>query len=137
MNNGNFNNVYNGYNSYPYNWDRLNTNIQYTTSLEEALSRCNTRGTENVFFHQDQQIFYRIKVEQDGRKYWQGFQYGPITQIDNTPVVRQDLTVFEDRLKAIENLLFKGEVNHEQSDGQVSIPVAINDESTSSSVSRS
>lgn len=123
-------------NQYAYNnWDRPTTNIQYCTSLEEALSRCNLRGTENVFFHQDQQIFYRIKVEQDGRKYWQGFQYGPMTQIDNTPVVRQDLAAFDDRLKAIENMLFKGDVNDEQSDGQVSI--SINNESSAGSVSRS
>lgn len=125
-------------NQYNYDgWDRPISNIQYCTSLEEALSRCNIRGMENVFFHQDQQIFYRIKVEQDGRKYWQGFQYGPLTQIDNTPVVRQDLVTFEDRLKVIENLLFKGEVNNEQSDGQVSIPITINNDAASGSVSRS
>ena len=115
----NWNNQY-GYN----NWDRPSTNIQYVTSLEEALSRSNIRGSENVYFHQDQQIFYRVKVEPDGRKYWQGFQYGPITQIDNTPVVKQDLMAFEDRLRAIENLLFKGEVNNEQSNGQVSVSTA-------------
>lgn len=110
-------------NQYSYNWDGHVSNIQYCTSLEEALSHCNMRGTENVFFHQDQQIFYRIKVEQDGRKYWQGFQYGPINHIDNTPVVKQDLTQFENRLAAIENLLFKGVNNNEQSDGQISIPI--------------
>ena len=125
-------------NQYSYNdWDRFTTNIQYCTSLEEALSRCNIRNTENVFFHQDQMVFYRIKVEQDGRKYWQGFQYGPISQIDNTPLVRQDLVNFEDRLKVIENMLFKGDVNYEQSDGQISVPVTPNDGSASGTISKS
>ena len=120
-NNANFNN---SFNSSPYGaWDRPSGNIQYTPSLEDALSRCNIRNTENVIFHQDQQIFYRIKVDQDGRKYWQGFQYGPIAQIDNTPVVRQDLIRLEDRLKAIENTLFNGGSNDEQSNGQISVSI--------------
>lgn len=113
-------------NQYTYNnWDRPVSNIQYVTSLEEALSRSNTRGTENVYFHQDQQIFYRIKVEQDGRKYWQEFMYSS-NQVDNTPVVMQDLINLENRLKTLENLLIRKEtVRNEQSDGQ--IPVQTNE----------
>ena len=116
-------------NQYGYsNWDRPSTNIQYVTSLEEALSRSNMRGTENIYFHQDQPTFYRIKVEQDGRKYWQEFMYSS-NQVDNTPVVKQDLLAFEDRLKTIENLLFRKEnVNNEQSNGQISVPT--NDDSS-------
>lgn len=123
-------------NQYGYNnWDRPSTNIQYVTSLEEALSRSNMRGSENVYFHQDQQIFYRVKVDYDGRKYWQEFTYSS-NQIDNTPVVKQDLKYFEDRLNTIENLLFRKENStNEQSDGQVSI--SINNESSAGSVSRS
>lgn len=123
-------------NQYSYNnWDRPSTNIQYVTSLEEALSRSYTRGSENVYFHQDQQVFYRIRVDTDGRKYWQEFMYSS-NQIDNTPVVKQDLKYFEDRLSAIENLLFRKENStNEQSDGQVSI--SINNDSSAGSVSRS
>ncbi len=121
-------------NTYAYSWDKPISNIQYCTSLDEALSRCNMRNTEDVFFHQDQPIFYRIKVEQDGRKYWQGFQYGPITQIDNTPVVRQDLKNFDDRLKTIENLLFKGEMKNEQSDGQISISAEFDESNAKSTI---
>lgn len=123
-------------NQYSYNnWDRPTSNIQYCTSLEEALSRCNMPGTENVFFHQDQMLFYRIKVERDGRKYWQGFRYSLNENIDNTPVVKQDLLNFDERLKAIENVLFNGGTKNEQSDGQVSI--SINNDSSAGTISRS
>ena len=40
--------------------------ITYVTSLEEALSKCNNRNTESVYFRQDLPIFYRIKVDNDG-----------------------------------------------------------------------
>ena len=125
----NWNNQYTG-----YGWDRPSSNIQYCTSLEEALSRSNRPNTEDVYFHQDQMIFYRIKVERDGRKYWQGFKYGPIEQIDNTPVVRQDLQSFDDRLKAIEQMLFKGGNSNEQSNGPISVSTA---ELTTDSVQQS
>ena len=120
-------------NQYSYNnWDRPVSNIQYCTNLQDALSRCNTPNTENVFFHQDQMIFYRIKVERDGRKYWQEFMYSSNGYVDNTPVVKQDLQAFDDRLKTIENLLFrKGDVNNEQSNGQVSISANESTESVS------
>ena len=99
------------------NWDRPVSNIQYCASLEDALSRCNRPNTENVFFHQDLPIFYRIKVDFDGKKYWQDFMYSS-NQIDNTPVVKQDLKCFEDRLNAIENILFRKESEiDEQSNG--------------------
>ena len=105
-------------NQYSYNnWDRPSTNIQYVTSLDEALSRSNVRGSENVYFNQDQPIFYRVKVEHDGRKYWQEFMYSS-NQIDNTPVVKQDLLGLEGRLTTLENLLLKKEnVTDEQSNG--------------------
>jgi hypothetical protein len=108
-------------NQYRYSsWDRQTTNIQYVTSLEEALSRSNIRSSENVYFHQDQPIFYRIKVEPDGRKYWQEFPYGSPKQVDNTPVVKQDLIDLEGRIKCLENLLIK-EVSDEQSNGQIPV----------------
>ena len=107
-------------NQYSYNnWDRPSTNIQYVTSLEEALSRSNMRGSENVYFHQDQQVFYRIRVDADGRKYWQEFAYStPKPSEDNTPVVKSDLTDIVERLQRIENYVFQPvEVSNEQSNG--------------------
>lgn len=122
---------------YGSTWDRPNTNITYVTSLEEALSRSNMRNSENVYFHQDLALFYRIKVEQDGRKYWQEFQYSQPKPVDNTPVVKQDLVDLEGRIKQLENLLFKEVSSNEQSDGQVSVPITINNDSSAGSVSRS
>lgn len=107
-------------NQYGYNnWDRPSTNIQYVTSLEEALSRSNIRGSENVYFHQDQQVFYRIRVDTDGRKYWQEFAYStPKPSEDTTPVVKSDLTDIVERLQRIENYVFQPvEVSNEQSNG--------------------
>ena len=124
-------------NQYTYNnWDRPVTNMQYCTSLEEALSRCNRYNTENVFFHQDQPIFYRIRVEMDGRKMWQGFRYAPNEPVDNTPVLKQDLQNFDDRLKAIENVLFNGGNNNEKSNGPISISTN-NDSSTGTGFTQS
>ena len=116
-------------------WNRPMSNIQYATSLEEALSRCNIRNLENVFFHQDLPIFWRIKVESDGRKYWQEFHYDAPKQVDNTPVVKQDLMAFEDRLKIIENLLFNKGVTYEQSDGQISVSTELANSPASSGIS--
>lgn len=118
----NWNNYNNNYSSYGNRYPS-NTNIQYVTSLEEALSRSNTPNTENVYFHQDAQIFYRVKVDYDGRKYWQEFSYNT-KQVDNRPLVRQDILELENRIRNLENMLFKSEVNNEQSNGQVSVSVA-------------
>lgn len=105
MNNwNNYNNSYGSYGSrYP-----SNTNVQYVTSLEEALSRSNTPNTENVYFHQDAQIFYRVKVDYDGRKYWQEFSYdGVKTPENNKPITQADLTNIVERLNRIEEYVFQ------------------------------
>jgi hypothetical protein len=116
MNNQSWNNPY-GY----YNYGQQFTNTTYVISLEEALSRSNMRNSEIVYFHQDKPVFYRIRVDQDGRKHWQEFSYDIPKQVDNAPVVKQDLLALEERIKNIENMLFK-EVSNEQPNGQVSIP---------------
>lgn len=104
-------------NQYGYsNWDRPITNAQYCTGIEEALSRCNRPNTENIFFHQDQPIFYRIKVEMDGKKMWQGFKYD-VLQPDSSdqPLTRSDLTDIVERIKRIEDYVFQdpSEVHNE------------------------
>lgn len=108
-------------NPYSYNsWDNPSSNIRYCTSLEEALSHCNIRNTENVFFHQDLPIFYRIKVDFDGKKYWQELEYGaPKVNESATPVVKADLTEIVERIQRIENYVFQdvGVVPNEQSNG--------------------
>lgn len=58
-------------------------NIVYVTSPEEALMRSNNRGTENVYFDQSKPVFYRVKVDFDGRKSWAPFTYN-VNTVDNT-----------------------------------------------------
>ena len=111
----NWNNQYNG-----YGWDRPVSNVQYCASLEDALSRCNRPNTENVFFHQDLPIFYRIKVDFDGKKYWQALEYTePKPNEGSIPVVKSDLTDIVERLQRIENYVFQdvGVNSNEQSNG--------------------
>lgn len=101
-------------------WNTPNTNIEYVTSLEEALSRCNMRNIEKVFFHQDKNIFYRIRVDFDGKKYWQALEYNSPSAVEDTsPVTRADLTEIVSRLTKLEKHVYQPEVSNEQSDGQV------------------
>lgn len=121
MNNWNNANFNNSFNSPTYGaWDRPSGNILYTPSLEDALSRCNIRNTENVFFHQDKFVFYRIKVDIDGRKYWQEFSYDvPKPAEDTLPVTKADLTDVVERIKRIEDYVFQDVevIPNEQSNG--------------------
>lgn len=98
-------------------FSQMSSNIIYVTSLEEALNR-NRPGTENTYFHQDKQIFYRVKTEYDGRKFWQEFEYNtPASVENNLPVTRQDLTEIVERIRRIEDYVFQPEVPDEQSNG--------------------
>jgi hypothetical protein len=91
-----------------YGWNIPTSNIQYCTGLEEALSRCNTRNTENVFFHQDKLVFYRIKVDEYGKKYWQEFEYNvPKPAETEIPATRADLTDIVERIRRIEEYVFQ------------------------------
>ena len=99
-NNSNFNTPYGTAPSYGSPWERPMTNIEYVTSLEEALSRTNQRNVEKVYFHQDAPIFYRIKVDSDGKKYWQEFTYDtPKPAEDTLPATKADLTDIVERIK--------------------------------------
>ena len=98
-------------------FSQMSSNIIYVASLEEALTR-NRPGTENTYFHQDKQIFYRVKTEYDGRKFWQEFEYhSPTPSESNVPVTRKDLTEITERIIRIENLVFQSEASNEQSNG--------------------
>ena len=51
------------------------TNVAYVTSLEEALIRTTQFGSDMIYFNQDKNEFYRIRVEMDGRKSYLVFTY--------------------------------------------------------------
>ena len=55
---------------------QYNSNIIRVMSLDEALMRNNVPGSENVYFDQDRDVFYRIRTEWDGRKLFGTFSYG-------------------------------------------------------------
>lgn len=84
-----------------------NTNKIYVTSLEDALNRSSSRGSEMVYFHQDANEFYVVKTDMDGRKSWVGFQYVIPNQDANTPATKADINSLIERIEKLEN---KGEV---------------------------
>lgn len=90
---------------------QYNSNIIRVMSLDEALMRNNVPGSENVYFDQDRDVFYRIRTEWDGRKLFGTFSYGaeqPVAPVPPTPA--PDLGAFETRLKALEEKVFPKEV---------------------------
>ena len=58
----------------------LNTNIILVTSLEEAVMRTTRPFSDMIYFNQNGGVFYRVKVEGDGRKSYQEFPYQSSSQ---------------------------------------------------------
>lgn len=118
-----FGNNQNGMNGYPQNGypqpnfsqqypsqyvPQYNTNIIRVMSLDEAIMRNNARGSENIYFDQDRDVFYRVRTEWDGRKVYGTFSYSvyqpeQAPQAPQAPVV--DFSALEARVKAIEDKL--------------------------------
>ena len=113
-----FGNNQNGVNGYPQNGysqpnfsqqypsqyvPQNNTNIIRVMSLDEAIMRNNTRGSENIYFDQDRDVFYRVRTEWDCRKVYGTFSYSVYRpeQAPQAPAV--DLLALEARVKAIED----------------------------------
>ena len=88
---------------------QYNSNIIRVMSLDEALMRNNVPGSENVYFDQDRDVFYRVRTEWDGRKLFGTFSYGPEQPVASVPSA-PDLNAFETRLKALEEKVFPKEV---------------------------
>ena len=104
----NFNNP--GYS--PYNYassfgfpSQPNTNAIFVTSLEEAVMRTTARPSDMVYFHQNGDYFYRVKVDMDGRKTWAQYRYTLPDQTVTVPVTKADIQAIEDRLKQLEEKL--------------------------------
>ena len=70
---------------------QLTTNIERVTSLEEALYKSNTRGSDMVYFDQNKPVIYRIKVEMDGTKSYAQLPYTLPEQADNAPATRAEM----------------------------------------------
>ena len=99
----------NNYYGYPFN--EAVTNITFVTSIEEALFRASSRNSEMVFFHQDKPIFYRVKVEADGRKSWAEYNYNGKPGEDNQSVTRKEFSELAAKITSLEEKLNGGIVN--------------------------
>lgn len=101
--------------SNPYNTPA--TNVEYVTSLEEALMRTNSYPSDRVFFHQDRPVFYRVKVDNYGKKSWAEFEYGNPNNAVAVPATQADLKILSDRIGVLEDKLRQEASTNEKSDG--------------------
>lgn len=86
-----------------YGWQpQVTTNIVTVTSLEEAIMRSTTRNSDMTYFHQDQNVFYRVKVDMEGRKTWAQFNYSTPDPNLNVPATRADIEALAARLSKLE-----------------------------------
>lgn len=86
-----------------YGWQpQMNTNIVTVTSLEEAIMRTTLRNSDMTYFHQDQNVFYRVKVDMDGRKTWAQFNYSTPDPNANVPATKADIDALASRLSKLE-----------------------------------
>lgn len=81
---------------------RLVTNAIFVTSLEEALIKTTERNSDMIYFHQDKNEFYRVKVDLDGRKSWAAFPYSSTNQEENAPATKADIQSLTARIEILE-----------------------------------
>lgn len=95
--------------SYPF------TNVAYVMSLEEALIRTTQFNSDMIYFNQDKNEFYRIRVDTEGRKSYLTFVYTlPAT---NTPEESNDkFAALLARVEILEKLV-KTEANDGKPNG--------------------
>ena len=94
-----------GYQGYPAQTQpqyRLNTNAAFVTSLDEALIKTNDRNSDMIYFHQDKNEFYRVKVDAEGRKSWAIFAYTLPDQENTSPATKADILALVARIEALE-----------------------------------
>lgn len=86
-----------------FGWQpQITSNVVTVTSLEEAIMKTTTRNSDMVYFHQDQNVFYRVKVDFDGRKTWAQFDYNVPDPNLNVPATKADIQALAERLSKIE-----------------------------------
>ena len=103
------------YPSYPFNGrGNASSNIILVTSLEEALYRTTSIPSDMLYVHQTQPLFYRVKVDNEGRKTWSEYPYSVPNQDANTPVNKAEFNSLLKRFEELEQRCAK-EVTNEQS----------------------
>ena len=81
------------------------SNIILVTSIEEALFKSNTRNSDMVYFDQNRDVFYRVKVDLEGRKLWKEIPYGTSSTANSAVSANFNIDSFETRLTNIEKKL--------------------------------
>lgn len=101
-----------------YAWQpQVTSNIITVTSLEEAIMRTTTRNSDMVYFHQDQDVYYRVKVDMEGRKTWAQFNYSVPDPNMNVPATRADIQALAARLAKLEAMNGNVEVTNVEFNG--------------------
>lgn len=110
MNTDYFNNGY-GMGSYT-GYGSMTTNVIKVTSLEEAVMQTNRRPSDMIYFNQDKDEFYNVKVDYEGRKTWATFVFTVPNPMENAPVTRADFSALVAKVNDIEAKL-GGNINAE------------------------
>lgn len=95
---------------------QITSNIFRVVSLEDAIMRTPSRPCDMVYFNQDCDEFYRVKVDLYGKKSWATFPFTSPTQNHEMPVTRAEY----DALVAKVNALSGGN-NNGESNGQSTV----------------
>lgn len=93
------------YGGYPQMPPRVHTNVEPVTSLEEAIIRSTMRNSDMFYIDQNKPLFYRIRVEADGRKSYMQLPYALPNQPDSTPATKADVQVLADKIARIESIV--------------------------------
>lgn len=104
MNNQNWPNYGQTNQVYQYGWQRPSTNVILVTGIEEALMKSTERNSDYVYFNQDKPVFYRVKVDGEGRKAWQEFPYNLPDPSTSLPATQNDIAKLNERLEKIEKM---------------------------------
>ena len=107
-----------GYGS-PGMYNPMSTNIIRVTSLDEALMQPARRPSEMVYFNQDKDEFYNVKIDYDGRKTWSTFVYTLPNPDTSTPATKADINSIITRIENLEAKV-RSDTNA-KSDGQCTI----------------
>lgn len=100
------------YNTPSYNAQPV-SNIVYVTGPEEAVMRATQRNSDGVYFDQNKPVFYRVKVDFDGRKSWAAFPY-TVENVDNNAtgaVSREEFAALVNEVKELRSKLVNKEVS--------------------------
>ncbi len=97
---------YGGYSSQPrYGSTPMNSNIIRVISLEDAIMRTNTRGSDMLYVDQDKDRFYRVRVDYEGNKTWGEFTFSSSQNNQFATASRADVEALEKRLESLEKLI--------------------------------